>query len=94
VLALAEATRMMQGNDYLARENIDAYLKHNPSTEAAIRTGSPVIYDPKVEIPVNGLADMESTHRKNGRTEYDKPLDLAKVIDDRFTKKAVELLGK
>jgi NitT/TauT family transport system substrate-binding protein len=94
VLALAEATRMMQGNDYLARENIDAYLKHNPSTEAAIRTGSPVIYDPKIEIPVNGLADMESTHRKNGRTEYDKPLDLAKVIDDRFTKKAVELLGK
>jgi NitT/TauT family transport system substrate-binding protein len=94
VLALAEAARMMQGNDYLARENIDAYLKHNPSTEAAIRTGSPVIYDPKVAIPVEGLADIEAVHRGNGRTEYDKPLDMTKVIDERFTKKAVELLGK
>jgi NitT/TauT family transport system substrate-binding protein len=94
VLALAEATRMMQGNDYLARENIDAYLKHNPSTEAAIRTGSPVIYDPKVAIPVEGLADIEAVHRRNGRTEYDKPLDMSKVIDETFTKKAVELLAK
>jgi NitT/TauT family transport system substrate-binding protein len=53
-----------------------------------------VIYDPKVAIPVDGLADIEATHRKNGRTEYDKPLDMTKVIDERFTKKAVELLGK
>jgi NitT/TauT family transport system substrate-binding protein len=94
VLALAEATRLMQGNDYLARENIDAYLKHNPSTEAAIRTGSPGVYDPNVAIPVAGLADIEAVHRKNGRTEYDKPLDMTKVIDEQFTKKAVELLGK
>ena len=94
VLALAEATRLMQGNDYLSRENIDAYLKHNPSTEAAIRTGSPVIYDPTVAIPVAGLSDIEAVHRRNGRTDYDKPLDMTKVIDERFTKKAVELLGK
>ncbi|MEX0405879.1 ABC transporter substrate-binding protein [Aquibium sp. LZ166] len=93
VLALAEAARMMQGDDYLAQENIDAYLAYTASTEEAIRTGSPVIYDPNVAIPVDGLADIERVHRENGRTEYDKPLDLTKAIDETFTKKAIETLG-
>lgn len=94
VLALAEAARLMQGADYLSQENIDAYLKHTASTEEALRKGTAVIYDPNVQIPVDGLSDMERVHRENGRTEYENPLDLSKVIDETFTKKAVETLGK
>lgn len=94
VLALAEATRLMQGEQYLAQPNIDAYMKFTNTTEAALRKGIPVIYDPKVEIPLKGLADIERVQRENGRTEYDKPLDMKKVIEDKFTMKAVELLGK
>ena len=40
------------------------------------------------------LADMEQVHRENGRTEYDKPLDLAKAIDTTFVAKAIKTLGK
>jgi NitT/TauT family transport system substrate-binding protein len=94
VTALAEATRLMQGEDYLAPENIEAYLTYTASTEEAIRTGSPVIYDPNIEIPVDGLADMERVHRENGRTEYEEPLELSKAIDDIFAKKAIETLGR
>jgi NitT/TauT family transport system substrate-binding protein len=94
VLALAEAARLMQGSDYLSGENVAAYIKHTASTEQAIRKGAPVVYDPNIAIPVDGLADMEQVHRENGRTEYDKPLDLAKAIDASFVDKAIRTLGK
>jgi NitT/TauT family transport system substrate-binding protein len=94
VLALMEATRMMQGDDYLADANIAAYLKYVNSTEEAIRSGRPVIYDPNMRIPVEGLADVERVHRENGRTEYTEPIDLNSVVDTTFVEKALELLGK
>jgi NitT/TauT family transport system substrate-binding protein len=94
VLALTEAARMMQGEDYLAPENIEAYLKHTTSTEEAIRTGSPVVYDPDMKIPVDGLADVERVHRENGRTEYQDPIDLSTVVDEQFVDKAVGALGE
>ena len=52
-----------------------------------------MIYDPDMKIPVDGLADVERVHRENGRTEYTEPLDLSKVVDERFTEKAREILG-
>jgi NitT/TauT family transport system substrate-binding protein len=94
VLALTEAARMMQGDDYLSPENIEAYLTYTNSTEEAIRSGNPVIYDPNMVIPTEGLADQERVHRENGRTEYTEPLDLGNVVDERFTMKALEALGK
>ena len=93
VLALAEAAAMMQGDDYLAPENIEAYLTFTNSTEDAIRSGNPVIYDPTMQIPVAGLADMEKVHRENGRTEYTDPLDLSNAVDTSFTEKARAALG-
>src|SRR5690606_28117274 len=94
VLALAEAARMMQGDDYLADENIEAYIKHTAATEEALRKGAPVIYDPNIAIPIDGLADVERVHRENGRTEYEQPLDLSKAVDTTFVDKAIEALGK
>jgi NitT/TauT family transport system substrate-binding protein len=94
VLALMEASRMMQGDDYLSDENIAAYLAYTNSTEEALRTGSPVIYDPNQIIPVDGLADVERVHRENGRTEYEEPVDLANVVITEFTDTARELLGE
>jgi NitT/TauT family transport system substrate-binding protein len=94
VLAMVEAARMMQGEDYLSPENIEAYLTYTNSTEEAIREGNPVFYDPNMVIPVEGMADQERVHRENGRTEYSDPLDLSKVVDERFTTKALEILGE
>jgi NitT/TauT family transport system substrate-binding protein len=93
VLALTEAARMMQGDDYLSADNLAAYMTYTNSTEEALRAGRPVIYDPNMAIPVSGLADMERVHRENGRTEYTDPLDLSNVVDETFTKKAMATLG-
>ncbi len=93
-LALMEAARLMQGDDYLSDENVAAYLRYVNSTEDALRAGTPVIYDPNQVIPVDGLADVESTHRQNGRTEYEEPIDLNNVVDTSFTEQALELVGK
>lgn len=93
VIALMEATRLMQGDDYLSDENIEAYLSYVNSTEEAIREGQPVIYDPNMVIPLDGLADVERVHRENGRTNYDEPIDLDNVTDTTFTEQARELLG-
>ena len=93
-LALTEAARMMQGDDYLSDENVAAYLKYVNSTEEAIRSGSPVVYDPNMVIPVDGLADVERVHRENGRTEYEEPVDLSSVVDTTFTDTAREILGE
>ncbi|MDI3470021.1 MAG: hypothetical protein OJF62_002084 [Pseudolabrys sp.] len=94
VVALTEAARMMQGDQYLSKENMDAYLKYTTSTEAAIKAAKPAVYDPNQSIPVKGLADIERVHRENGRTDYDKPIDLKKVIDEQFVEKAIADLGK
>ena len=93
VLALTEAARMMQGADYLSQENIDAYLTYTNSTEEALRKGRPVVYDPNMAIPVDGLADVERVHRENGRTDYTTPVDMTKVVDDTFVKQAIDVLG-
>ncbi len=93
VLALTEATRIMQGDDYLADENIAAYLSFVNSTEEALRTGRPVIYDPNVNLPLEGLADVERVHRENGRTDYETPIDMANVVETEFVDFALEVLG-
>src|SRR5690606_10185011 len=92
-LALLEAARLMQGEDYYDDENIAAYLTYVNSTEEAIRTGTPVLYDPDLTIPVEGLADVERVHRENGRTEYEEPIDLGNVITTEFTDFALEAAG-
>ncbi len=94
VLALMEASRLMQGDDYLSEENLAAYLTYTNSTEEALRTGNPVIYDPNQVLPVSGLADVERIHRENGRTEYEEPIDLSNVVVTEFTDAARELLGE
>lgn len=94
VLALMEATRLMQGGDYLSESNLKAYLSHVNTTEAALRSGAPVIYDPNMEINLDGLKDVERVHRENRRTEYADPIELAGVTDTYFVEWARSVLGK
>ena len=93
-LALMEAARLMQGDDYLSDENIAAYLKYVNSTEEALRAGSPVIYDPNQVIPIDGLSDVERVHRENGRTEYTEPIDLSSVVETTFTEQGIGTVGR
>lgn len=93
VLALTEAARLMQGDDYLSAENLDAYQKYTASTAEALKAAQPSFYDPDMKIPADGLADVERVHRENGRTDYDQAIDLSKVIDPAFVDKALAALG-
>ena len=69
-------------------------MKYTASTEAALKAAKPAVYDPNMAIPVKGLADVERVHRENGRTDYDKPIDLNKVVDEQFVDKAIAAVGK
>jgi NitT/TauT family transport system substrate-binding protein len=94
VLALMEAARMMQGTDYLAAENLKAYLAHVNTTEQALRAGDPVIYDPNQAISLDGLRDVERVHRENGRTEYKTAFDPQAVTDASLVDWARSALGR
>lgn len=94
VLALMEASRMMQGDAYLSSENVAAYLAYVNTTEEALRKGVPVIYDPNQVISVEGLGDIERVHRENGRVEYSDPIDLSNVVDASFVDGARAILGE
>lgn len=93
VIGLMEAARTMQGDDYLSDENVAAYLAYVNSTPEALETGTPVVYDPDMQLPVEGLADVERVHRENGRTEYEEPIDINTVVDTSFTENARDVLG-
>ena len=83
-LALMEAARMMQGEEYLSAENVAAYLAYVNTTEEALKNGVPLIYDPEQNISVEGLGDIERVHRQNGRVQYTEPIDLSKVVNSSF----------
>lgn len=93
VLALMQAARLMQGDDFLSEENVDAYMTYVSATPEAIAGDALLVFDPDQQIPVEDLADVERTHRENGRTEYDEPLDLSGVVNTSFTEWALEVLG-
>ena len=92
-LALTEAAREMQGDDFLSDENVAAYLSSIDATRESIRGDRQLVFDPDQEIPVDGLADIERVHRENGRTQYDDPIDLDVVVETSYTEFARDVLG-
>ena len=64
------------------------------TTEAALKASEPVIYDPNLEISLDGLKDVERVHRENRRVEYGTPINLNSVTDTSFVDWARSILGK
>ncbi|GAK52312.1 ABC-type nitrate/sulfonate/bicarbonate transport system, periplasmic component [Candidatus Moduliflexus flocculans] len=93
VLALMEAARLMQGENYYSDENVAAYVTYLNATEETIRKSEPQYNDPNQRISIDGLADIERIHRQNGRVEYTEPVDIAKVVDSTFVEWALSILG-
>jgi len=93
VLALMEAARLMQGDDYYSAENVAAYMTYMNAAEEAIRKSEPQHNDPNQQISVDGLADIERIHRQNGRVEYTDAVDVNSVVDATFVEWALSVLG-
>lgn len=94
MVGLMKGARAMQGKEFLSEKNMAAYMKYQRATEASIRKGMPMLYDPNLEVYTECLADIERVHMKNGRLTYSKPIDKKKVVDSSFQEYAVSVLGK
>jgi len=94
VAALVKGARAMQGDAYLSPENLAAYVKLTGGTEAAIKTATPLRYDPNMAIARDSIADQERVNRENGWTDYKDPLDLNQLIDESFQRRVISALGK
>ncbi len=92
--ALVKGSRAMQGDQYLGAENVAAYVKWTGSSEAAIKSASPLRYDPNLTVARDSIADQERVDRENGWTDYKDALDLGQLIDESLGQRAVAALGK
>lgn len=93
MIALVKGARAMQGAKYLDPENIKAYLKYTPSTEAAIKTGIPPFIDPDLKIYLDSVKNLEEVFRAEGWTDYTTVIPADKMIDASFQENAVKVLG-
>ncbi len=94
MIALVEGARAIQGDNYLAPENIAAYLKYVTSTEDAIRKGAPQVYDPDLKVNLDSIRDMESIFRWAGWTDYANVIPDDKMADTSFVDNAAKVLGE
>lgn len=93
MLALVKGARAMQGAKYLDPENIKAYIKYTPSTEAAIKAGTPPFIDPDLKIYLDSVKNLEEVFRAEGWTDYTTVIPTDKMIDASFQENAVKVLG-
>jgi NitT/TauT family transport system substrate-binding protein len=93
MIALVKGAREMQGAKYLDPENIKAYLKYTPSTEDAIKTGTPPFIDPDLKIYLDSVKNLEEVFRAEGWTDYTTVIPTDKMVDTSFQENAVKVLG-
>jgi NitT/TauT family transport system substrate-binding protein len=93
MLALVKAARAMQGDKYLDPDNIKAYLKYTPSTEDAIKSGTPPFIDPDLKIYLDSIKNLEEVFRSEGWTDYTNVIPSDKMVDTSFADNAVKVLG-
>ncbi len=93
MVALVQGSRAMQGNRYLDPANMKGYLRYVTSTEAAIRTGRPQVYDPDLRLDLDSIKNMEEIFRWAGWTNYTTEIANEKMADASFAAHALKVLG-
>ena len=93
MVALVKGSRAMQGNRYLDPANMKGYLRYVTSTESAIRTGNPQVYDPDLKVDMDSVKNMEEIFRWAGWTNYTTEIAQDKMADPSFAANAVKVLG-
>jgi NitT/TauT family transport system substrate-binding protein len=93
MIALVQGSRALQGNKYLDPDNMKGYLRYVTSTEAAIRKGTPQVYDPDLKVYIDSIKNMEEIFRWAGWTNYTTEISQEKMADTSFAANAVKVLG-
>ena len=92
--ALIRGARDLSEGKVFALENLAIFSKYLGVPESVITQGKPLVYDPNMGIREHTIEDSEKFFREYGYSEYDKALDLSKIIDRSFQKKALAQLGE
>ncbi len=91
--ALMTAARAMQGEQYLAPENVAAYKKYTGVRDEVLRDEPPLLYYRDMRIVATTIVDMEKAFREAGLADYAAAIPIERMVDRRFQQEAVKRLG-
>lgn len=94
LMALMQASRAMQGPDYLHPENVAAYKKYTGVRDDVLQAEPPLLYYRDLRIVTSTVVDMEKTFREAGLADYASPLPLGAMVEPRFQQEALRRLGR
>ncbi len=93
MVALMKGSRAMQGARYTSEKNLAIFAKYTGVKPEVIRSSTPLIYSPDMDIAKENLVTQERSHREAGFSDYQTAVPLEKMIDESFRQKALARLG-
>ncbi|OGL15880.1 MAG: hypothetical protein A3K12_04615 [Candidatus Rokubacteria bacterium RIFCSPLOWO2_12_FULL_71_19] len=92
-LALLQGARAMQGAQLTSEKNLAIWTKYTGVRAETIKSSTPLVYSPDLEIFRDNIARQEKSHREAGFTDYQTPVPVEQMLDESFRQKALARLG-
>lgn len=92
-LALMQGARAMQGAQLTSEKNLAIWTKYTGVRPETIKSSTPLVYSPDLEIFRDNIARQEKSHREAGFTDYQTPVPVERMLDESFRQKALARLG-
>jgi hypothetical protein len=93
MIAMLKGARAVQGDAYKSAKNLDIYANYTKQPLDTVKALDPYDFSPDLAIDKTTLTNMQQIFIESGALSLDKPLAVEKLIDESFTKAAVEKLG-
>ncbi len=92
-LALMQGARAMQGAQLTSEKNLTIWTKYTGVRAETIKSSTPLVYSPDLEIFRDNIARQEKSHREAGFTDYQTPVPVEQMLDESFRQKALARFG-
>jgi len=92
-VALMQGARAMQGALLTSEKNLAIWTKYTGVKPEVIKSSTPLVYSPDLDIARDNIARQERSHREAGFTDYQTPVPIERMIDESFRSKALARLG-
>jgi len=92
-LALLQGARAMQGAQLTSEKNLAIWTKYTGVRAETIKSSTPLVYSPDLEIFRDNIARQEKSHREAGFTDYQTPVPVEQMLDESFRQKALARFG-